>query len=229
MAITRSQLLSADREGKKPMKIKFLDHETSFNDAEYHTAEEDTDEKEKNTEELDESSDSDEAPEEESTSKAKQDILEKQNDIQKEEEENKRVERARRRQQHLINEQQQLAKKNKRIVAEDLPELLPDDITVPANEKTEKTIDYELDKKRHMRFSFNEKEEIDPKKLHRHYKDEMLKRIHKKKNKPVKKGPVNVKVLDYNHGKVVPRSEKRVVSLKDKWLNRKSLGKKKIA
>ena len=229
MAITRSQLLSADRESTKPSKIKFLDNETSFNDAEYHTAEEDTDEKEKNSEELDESSDSDEAPEEQSMSKAKRDILEKQKNVQKEEEENKRAQRERRRQQHLINEQQQLAKKKKRIVTEDLPELLPDNISLPLYvEKGERT-GPELENKRHMRFNFNEKEEIDPKKLHRHYKDETLKKIHKRKNKPAKKGPVNVKVLDYNNGKVVPRSEKRVTSLKDKWLNRKSLGKKKIA
>lgn len=231
MAITRSKLNSVERGTKTPKKIKFLDNDADINDNEYHTAEEaegsneptDLHEESESDSNSDSDSDSDEAPEEESTSGVRDEILAKQKLEQKLEQDLKRREKEKRRQQNIHNQQQKLAKKSKVHEEKDLPEFLPDNIFESIDD--EETNEEPVITSKHLKLQDFEK--LDEISIRKQMKEAKLKEIKKNKKLSIKKGPVHVKVQQFNlDKKVVPKFENKVVNTRNKWLKRKSLGKK---
>lgn len=224
MVVTRSRLNAKTGNGVTPKKMKFLDNDADVNDIEYHTAEEDEPNQSAGSQDSDSDSDSDsdEAPEEESTSGIRNEILAKQKEDLKSQQELKKLEKERRRQQNVYNQQQQLLKKNKK--QDELPEYLPEDIfeSISDNEAGESE---PIIPAKHLKLQDFEK--LDEMEIRKKIKESKLKELKKSKKLSIKKGPVHVKVQLFNlDKKVVPKFENKVVNTRNKWLKRKSLGKK---
>lgn len=224
MVVTRSRLNAKAGNGATPKKMKFLDNDADVNDIEYHTAEEDELNQSAGSQDSDSDSDSDsdEAPEEESTSGIRNEILAKQKEDLKSQQELKKLEKERRRQQNVYNQQQQLLKKNKK--QDELPEYLPEDIfeSISDNEAGESE---PIIPAKHLKLQDFEK--LDEMEIRKKIKESKLKELKKSKKLSIKKGPVHVKVQLFNlDKKVVPKFENKVVNTRNKWLKRKSLGKK---
>lgn len=224
MVVTRSRLNAKTGNGVTPKKMKFLDNDADVNDIEYHTAEEDEPNQSAGSQDSDSDSDSDsdEAPEEESTSGIRNEILAKQKEDLKSQQELKKLEKERRRQQNVYNQQQQLLKKNKK--QDELPEYLPEDIfeSISDNEAGESE---PIKPAKHLKLQDFEK--LDEMEIRKKIKESKLKELKKSKKLSIKKGPVHVKVQLFNlDKKVVPKFENKVVNTRNKWLKRKSLGKK---
>lgn len=224
MVVTRSRLNAKAGNGATPKKMKFLDNDADVNDIEYHTAEEDEPNQSAGSQDSDSDSDSDsdEAPEEESTSGIRNEILAKQKEDLKSQQELKKLEKERRRQQNVYNQQQQLLKKNKK--QDELPEYLPEDIfeSISDNEAGESE---PIIPAKHLKLQDFEK--LDEMEIRKKIKESKLKELKKSKKLSIKKGPVHVKVQLFNlDKKVVPKFENKVVNTRNKWLKRKSLGKK---
>lgn len=224
MVVTRSRLNAKTGNGVTPKKMKFLDNDADVNDIEYHTAEEDELNQSAGSQDSDSDSDSDsdEAPEEESTSGIRNEILAKQKEDLKSQQELKKLEKERRRQQNVYNQQQQLLKKNKK--QDELPEYLPEDIfeSISDNEAGESE---PIIPAKHLKLQDFEK--LDEMEIRKKIKESKLKELKKSKKLSIKKGPVHVKVQLFNlDKKVVPKFENKVVNTRNKWLKRKSLGKK---
>lgn len=225
MVVTRSRLNAKAGNGATPKKMKFLDNDADVNDMEYHTAEEDELNQSAGSQDSDSDSDSDsdEAPEEESTSGIRNEILAKQKEDLKSQQELKKLEKERRRQQNVYNQQQQLLKKNKKQ-EDKLPEYLPEDIfeSISDNETGESE---PIIPSKHLKLQDFEK--LDEMEIRKKIKESKLKELKKSKKLSIKKGPVHVKVQLFNlDKKVVPKFENKVVNTRNKWLKRKSLGKK---
>ncbi|CUM56225.1 uncharacterized protein AC631_03651 [Debaryomyces fabryi] len=223
MVVTRSRLNAKAGDGATPKKIKFLDNDAEVNDIEYHTAEEEEPNQSADSDESDSGSDSDEAPEEESTTGIKNEIIAKQKEDLKKQQELKKLEKERRRQQTLYNQQQQQLKKNKKQ-EDELPEFLPEDIFESISDNEAEDSEPIIPSK-HLKLQDFEK--LDEMEIRRQIKQSKLKDLKKSKKLSIKKGPVHVKVQQFNlDKKVVPKFENKVVNTRNKWLKRKSLGKK---
>lgn len=221
MVVTRSRLNAKTGNGTTPKETKFLNNDADVNDIEYHTAEEDEPNHSAGSEDSD--SDSDEAPEEESTSGIRNEILAMQKEDLKSQQELKKLEKERRRQQNIYNQQQQSLKKSKKQEQE-LPEYLPEDIfeSISDNETGESE---SIITSKHLKLQDFEK--LDEMEIRKKIKESKLKELKKSKKLSIKKGPVHVKVQLFNlERKVVPKFENKVVNTRNKWLKRKSLGKK---
>lgn len=164
---------------------------------------------------LDSSSD-DEAPEEEAVSEAS--ALAQEKELAKLEQQKRQLEKQKRKQQNDLFAQQQKEKKQKQTKPlQELPEeLLAQFEKTPVEKKSEKGT--------HQVFEDEEEEEEEEFiKRTKSQKLEMLRRIRKES---VKKGPVHVKVLGRRHNTLAPPMDKTVMNKRDKWLKRKSLGKR---
>lgn len=198
-----------------------------MNDNEYHTAEEQEDEQDRSEPESESEaesgsdSDSDDAPIEESTTGINESILAKQKRELKAKQELKELEKEKRRQQNVHNQKQQLFKKGKKPLQEDLPEYLPEDLIESLDDIPEPEL---ITPSKHLKLS--DFDEYDENEIRRKIKESKLKEIKKNKKLSIKRGPVHVKVLQFDSKKVVPKSENKIVNARNKWLKRKTLGKK---
>lgn len=187
-------------------KIKFDDEPNQS--GEYFTAEDEGSghsEEEESEEESD--SDSDDAPEEESTATTKKAILQQQAKQQQIKQEQKKLEKEKRRQLDHHNKQQQDVKKQNNP----LPDYLPEDLL---NDDDESEVD-------EPRAIVNNDAQIKKANVLN-----IKKQLDKLKEKLVTKGPVQVQVYKVNKHKTVPKSEAKIVTTRDQWLQRKSVRRK---
>ncbi|CAK7913338.1 bud site selection protein 21 [[Candida] anglica] len=212
-----------------PKKIKFSDEDVT-KDVEYHTADENEQKASEDESEDEESESDDEAPEEESTSSAKISMLKQQKEKARLEQEQKKAEKERRRKQdNLHAEQQRIKKQNEASTPAALPEYLPEDIfDAIENDSEEEELSVAQQQAKHLKLE--DFEELDKKELAKQLKEEKLRRLKLQKKLIVKKGPVHVKVassaIRQVNKKLVPKAESKIVNSRNKWLKRKSLGKK---
>lgn len=171
----------------------------------------------------DESSDSDDAPEEESTSNARQATLDRQKEQDKVEQELRRQEREKRKQRDLHFKQQQEEKRERTkelVAAEELPDLLPDDILQSADDESDTTISMG----KHLRAEDLEKEHAEARKR---MKLEKLKQLKAHRQSAIRKGPVHVQVQSFGSStKRVPAAEQGIMESKNSWMQRASLNRK---
>ncbi|CDK29909.1 unnamed protein product [Kuraishia capsulata CBS 1993] len=179
-----------------------------------------------------ESSD-DEAPEEENLGTSKEAVTRQENEKRRLQEEKQRIERQKRREAQQKFEKQQLEKRTRSEAKghkyEDLPDILPDDVLAAVSETEDKSEPFSA--RSHVRYDDLDKETL--KEVSKQMKVQKLRMARKATKSSEKKGPVTVKVLEKirkisNSTTVltVPKAESRVVSSKDRWLKRKSLGKR---
>lgn len=167
-------------------------------------------------EDSDSDSDSD-APEEESTSVAKDQMMDKLKKDQQRQQELRQQERKKRKQRDA-QLREQLEARRERIrelaAAEELPDLLPEEVLAPEPETQGK----------HIRLEELEREHAESRKR---AKLDKLRQIKELRKQALKKGPVHVQVQAFGLSKqTVPRAEASVLETKHSWLQRASLGKK---
>lgn len=224
MVVTRSRLDT--KAVGVPKKIKFNDDDT-MNDSDYDTAQENDagDDHETSTlkrekSESESASDSDDAPEEESTSTARDKVItEKKRQEQLRRQVTEEKKNLRRLQDEHNKRQQELKRRRNQEEKEELPEFLPEDIMAdihrPSAEIKDKITPQPNNYKR-----FNDEDDI------RAMKIAKLKALKKARTMPVEKGPVRVQVHVDSNKRYAPVAEQKIVGVRDKWLQRKSLKKK---
>lgn len=128
-----------------------------------------------------------------------------------------------------MHREQQQKKKESTKIQEDLPEFLPEDIFDDIEEEEEEQ-EQEIAAAKGKHLKLQDFEEFDKRALAKQIKEEKLKQLKLRKKLIVKRGPVHVKVTSISsqqvNKKLVPVAENKIVNSRNKWLKRKSLGKK---
>lgn len=166
----------------------------------------------------------DEAPEEETVATGRSAVEQKEKEL----DELERQEKAKIKNQRRIRDQRFREQKAKKILQKsDVPEVLPDDILEALEEPTEEG---DSKKGKHMKFDDDEDDEMDDEELQRQLKEAKRQLLQEMKKTDKKVGNINVKLLKAKQKvKMAPpavTSKNSTVGMREKWLKRKSLGKR---
>lgn len=163
---------------------------------------------------LSDSSSDDEAPEEEGVGNGSS--LAREKEVTQLEQQRRQIEKQKRKERNELFAKQQQEKKQKQI--EPLQEL-PEELLAQFEKTPVETSS--LEKGKHQVFEDDEEDEFV-----KRTKSQKLEQLRKLRREAVKKGPVHVKVLGRRHDTLAPAMDKTVMNKRDKWLKRKSLGKR---
>lgn len=223
MVRTRSQT-----ERKKPKKTKFDDSDDLLMENHEETMTSDITPPSTNAQDRDTNLDSDpesddEAPEEESTAAAKDAVLQKARIEQEIILEAKQAQREKRRKLAERNNLQQEMKREKhqdaQKVSNQLPDFLPDDLVQEfKNQSTQIS---------NLHLKVRELDIMEQKAARQRLMEEKLSKIKDRKSMAVQKGPIKVKVQSFGDElRKVPMADPKVIRLREKWLQRRSLNRK---
>lgn len=186
-----------------------------------------------NNEDVYESSD-DEAPEEEDVQQSRKQVEEKQSEALKLAQQERQKVKEQRRLQDLKFKEQKQQKQEKQVHRRvEVPDVLPDSLLEGIlNEDTQQQQQQSVDRKQNTHINFDhddyeDTDDISDADLNKQLRKTKLK-ISRQMNKSTKKiGSINVKLLKAKQSKLPPAAKSQVTSMKNKWLKRNSLHKKR--
>ncbi|ODQ81053.1 hypothetical protein BABINDRAFT_160471 [Babjeviella inositovora NRRL Y-12698] len=154
----------------------------------------------------------------------------KQLEIQKQQmqAEAKKADREKRREQNVKFTQQQEEKKTRLAEKKkdsDVPDLLPEDFLESLQNGGDES-DNKDDAPASKHMKMEDFEEMERDEIRKQIKQQQAKALREAKKATIKKGPVRVTALSAKKIGLVPVSENRVTNARNKWMKRKSLGKR---